>query len=291
MAESLAQTPLLELDLLKTLVAISDYGNFSAAAEAVHRTPSAVSMQVKRIEDLIGRPVFQRNARSVSVTAEGEVLLEHGRRVLALNSEIVKQFIEPEISGGVRLGVPDNLAERSMPAMLRQFGQTHCCVTVDVVVDDTEQLKKRVKSGELEMALVTCDPGKKKERDLEIIHREKLVWAGKKNGIACERDPLPISVWEEGCHWRKSATQSLKSHGRNFRIAFMCAHISGQKAAVLADLVVAPIPQSGCTGEIIELGSEHGLPPIQDYGLAIAMGKKPSAPVLAAADYFRSAYA
>lgn len=291
MANLLAQTPLLELDLLKTLVAISDHGNFSAAADAVHRTPSAVSMQVKRIEDLIGRPVFQRNARSVTVTPEGEVLLEHGRRVLALNSEIVKRFIEPEISGGVRLGVPDNLAERSMPEMLRQFGQTHCCVTVDVVVDDTKRLKKRVRSGELEMALVTCDPDKKKESDLEIIHREKLVWAGKKNGIACERNPLPISVWEEGCHWRKSAIESLKLPGRDFRIAFMCAHISGQKAAVLADLVVAPLPQSSCTGDIIELNAEHGLPAIQDYGLAIVMGEKPSAPVVAAADYFRSSFA
>lgn len=290
MADALAQTPLLELDLLKTLVAISDSGNFSAAAEAVHRTPSAVSMQVKRIEDLIGRPVFHRNARSVTVTPEGEALLAHGRRVLALNSEIVKQFIEPEITGSVRLGVPDNLAERSMPDMLRQFGQTHCCVTIDVVVDDSKRLKKRVRSGEIEMALATCDPNQKSASDMEIIHREKLVWAGKKNGVASEQNPLPISVWEEGCCWRKSAIESLESHGRDFRIAFMCAHLSGQKAALLADLVIAPIPVSGCGGDIIELGNENGLPPIQDYALAIVMGKEPSAPVLAAADYFRSSF-
>ena len=288
MQTSAPSTPLLDLDLLRTLVAIAETGNFSAAAEAVHRTPSAVSMQVKRVEEIIGRPVFKRDSRSVSATADGELLLAHGRRVLALNAELVKRYVEPEIAGVVRLGVPDNLAESSMPGMLRQFGQTHCCVTVDVVVDESKRLATRVRDGELDLAVVACDPAKKLNKDMELIFSEKLVWAGAKNGVSHEQNPLPISVWEEGCSWRALATESLEAMGLDYRIAFMSAHISGQRAAIIADMAIAPIPISSCTEQVVELGKEHGLPELEDYGLALVQAKKPSAPALAAAEYFRS---
>ena len=109
---SMNQIPLLELDLLKTIVAIAETGNFSAAAEVVHRTPSAVSMQVKRIEELLSRPIFNRDSRSVQLTNEGELLLEHGRRMLALNKDIVTRFMSPDVAGVVRLGATDDVAER-----------------------------------------------------------------------------------------------------------------------------------------------------------------------------------
>ena len=134
-APHVAQIPLLELDLLKTLIAINETGNFSAAAEAVYRTPSAVSMQVKRMEELLGRAVFTRDSRTVSLTHDGEILLAHARRVLALNREVVAQFITPEVAGVVRLGAPDDAAERFLPAMLKRFSESHPGVIVDVIVD------------------------------------------------------------------------------------------------------------------------------------------------------------
>jgi len=280
--------PLLELDLLRTLVAIAETGNFTAAANAVHRTPSAVSMQVKRVEEIIGRPVFKRDSRSVSATTEGELILEHGRRVLALNNSFVKQFVEPEIAGGVRLGVAESLAVRSMPNMLKQFGQTHCCVTVDVTIDQSATLRDQVRQGELDVALIACSFNKKLDKDHELLYTEKLVWAGARHGVAFEQDPVPISVWEEGCAWRAAAIDSLNSMGRDYRIAFMSAHSSGQRAAILADMAIAPVPLSTCSEDIIPLGKEHGLPELEDYGLVLILGKKPSTAVLAAADYFRS---
>ncbi len=283
-------TPLLDLDLLRTLVAIAETGNFTAAAEAVHRTPSAVSMQVKRVEEIIGRPVFKRDSRSVSATSDGELLLAHGRRVLALNAELIKRYVEPEVAGVVRLGVPDNLAENSVPGMLRQFSQTHCCVTVDVVVDESIRLKKRVRENELDLAVVACNIGNELDRDMELLFSEKLVWAGAKNGISYEQDPLPISVWEEGCSWRKLAIDSLEAMGRDYRIAFMSAFLSAQRAAVVADMAIAPIPKSSCNEDIVELGKAHGLPELEDYGLALVQAKKPTAPAIAAAQYFRNSF-
>lgn len=282
------QTPLLELDLLKTLVAIADTGNFSAAAESVYRTPSAVSMQVKRLEELVGKTLFTRDSRSVTPTPDGDLLLTHGRRVLAMNREMMAQFVEPDIQGVVRLGAPDDVAERLLPTMLKRFAATHCCVNVDAVVDTSNELRERVKRGELDICVYTTSPAKAKAEGAELILREPLVWAGSRNGVAWEKDPVPISVWEKTCSWRALAIESLEACKRDYRIAFMSAHTAGQRAAMLADLAIAPIPLSNCGNGIIPLGSEHGLPKLKDYALALEITNEPSEAVLAAADHLRA---
>jgi len=286
--ETTEQTPLIELELLKTLVAIADTGNFSSAADSIFRTPSAVSMQIKRLEEMVGRPLFTRDSRSVAPTAEGEVLLEHGRRMLALNQNMVVRFLDPDIQGTVRLGSPNDVAERSLPGMLQRFAATHCCVNVDVFVDDSSNLRKKLKNKELDLCLYASSAEAIKKSGAEVVLREPLVWAGAKHGIAWEKDPLPISVWEEGCSWRSMALDSLKKSKRDYRIAFMSAHISGQRAALLADLAVAPIPLSSCTNGIVRLTREHGLPKMRDYLMVLEVATKPSPAVLAAADHLRA---
>jgi len=258
-----SQLPLLELDLLRTIVVIAETGNFSTAATKLFRTPSAVSMQVKRIEEMLGRALFRRDSRSVTPTADGEMVLEHGRRLLALNNEVVSRFVMPEVAGTVRLGATEDIAERLLPGLLQRFAQTHCCVTVDVAVNSTVLLRE-------------C--------------QERLVWAGLRNGIAFEKRPLPISVWEEGCSWRSSALSSLEVANIDHRVAFMSAHISGQRAAILADLAVAPIPASCCVNNIIELTEKDGLPRLSAYGVGMLVKQKPSEPVQAAAEHIRASF-
>lgn len=284
------QLPLLELDMLKTIVAIAETGNFSSAAKLLFRTPSAVSMQVKRIEEMLGQPVFNRDSRSVTPTADGEVLLEHGRRLLALNNQMVSRFVMPDIVGKVRLGATDDIAERMLPDLLQRFSQTHCCVTVDVVVDTSEVLNESVRNGTMDLALVTFNPKKKQSADLEPIFSEQLTWAGLKNGVAFEQRPLPVSVWQEGCSWRSSGLRSLEKMNIEHRVAFMSAHISGQRAAILADLAVAPIPLSCCVNEIVALNEADGLPELESYGVGMLMLKTPSEPALAAAEHIKNSF-
>ncbi len=281
------QLPLLELDLLKTIVAIAETGNFSSAAEILFRTPSAVSMQVKRVEEMLGRPVFRRDSRSVTPTPEGQMILEHGRRLLALNNQMVKQFTQPEVAGVVQIGATNDIAERMLPELLQRFAQTHCCVTVDVVVDSTNALMEQVKSGSMDMALATFNPKKKLPNGMQAIFSERLAWAGLRNGVSCEKRPLPISVWEEGCSWRYSGISSLEKAGIDYRVAFMSAHISGQRAAVRADLAVAPIPVSCCVDDIVELTERDGLPPLDAYGIGMLLQQKPSEPAMAAAEQIK----
>jgi len=283
--------PLLDLDVLRSFVAIVDGGSFAAAAETVHRTPSAISMQIKKLEETLRRPVLLRDSRSVSVTREGEILLEHARRMLAMNREAIARFIMPEVSGVVRLGTPDDVAERFLPNMLRRFAETHPSVTVNVVVENSTPLIERIRANRIDLALVTCGIGIAGTEQAEIVIRERLVWATLKCGIAAEQDPLPVSVWDECCLWRKAGIGGLEKQGRTYRIAFQSAHISGQKAAILADLAVAPLPISSLNGDIVEADPKFGLPQLPDTALGMLVADGASAPVLAAADHLRACFA
>lgn len=282
--------PLLELDVLRTFVAIVDTGSFAGAAETVFRTPSAVSMQIKKLEEMLGRPVLVRDSRAVSLTHEGEMLLEHARRVLALNREMMSRFIAPDIAGVVRLGTPDDVAERFLPEMLRRFSDSHCGVTVNVAVESTTKLVEMVRQRTLDIALITCDAGFKGDGEAEVLYRERLVWAAAKCGVAAEQHPIPVSVWEEGCVWRKAGLSGLEKQGMDYRIAFQSAHISGQRAAILADLAVAPLPVSALTGAVVEADPKYGLPELPDYALGMIISDDASVPVKAAADHLRACF-
>ena len=282
--------PLLELDLLRTFLAIVDTGSFASAADFVLRTPSAVSMQIKKLEDVLGRQLLARDSRSVSLTRDGELLVEHARRLLALNRETVAKFVTPEVAGEVRLGAPDDVAERFLPHMLRMLADSHPGITVNVFVDSSRNLLEMVRGKTIDLSLVTCESGIEGTSAAEILYRERLVWATVRGGIAAEKTPLPISVWDDGCLWRKAGTAGLERQKRAYRIAFQSANISGQRAAVLADLAVSPMAQSALGGQIVEVDSRHGLPSLGLSALGLIIADQPYAPVLAAAEYLRTSF-
>ncbi|MFN3227292.1 MAG: LysR family transcriptional regulator [Hyphomicrobiales bacterium] len=290
MSTAVQPGPLLELDLLRTLVAIAETGNFSAAADRLGRTPSAVSMQVKKMEEMVGAALFVRDSRSVSLTRDGEALLQHGRRLLALNREMMTRFARPDLVGEVHLGAPDDVAERFLPTMLRHFAETHPGVILNVLVDGTRRLKEMVDEQTLDLAIVTVGSSMTNAEGAEVVHTEPLVWAALAGGVAVEQTPLPISLWEEGCTWRAAALDALTKDGRDYRVAYQSAHISGQRAAILADLAIAPIARSHLNNRIVEACMPSGLPSLPDCSLALVVRDEPSAPVEAAAQHVRECF-
>ncbi|MEI5678166.1 LysR family transcriptional regulator [Mesorhizobium sp. CGMCC 1.15528] len=281
--------PVLDLDVLRTFVAIAETGSFTTAANAVFRTPSAVSMQIKKLEDVLGRSVFSRDARSVTLTNDGEVLLGYARRLLSINREAVSKFIIPDIVGVVRLGSPDDYGERILPHVLKRFAQSHPSIAVDVTIDQSKHLWRRMDDRTLDITLIT-NSYKTNMAGAEVLLTEPIVWAGAKGGCAHLREPLPVSLWEEGCAWRAGAVEALGREGRNYRVAYMSAHTAGQRAAILADLAVAPLPRSFIGGDLMELSSKDGMPDIGTYSLAMVVASDASAPVRAVADHIRSAF-
>ena len=281
--------PLLDLDVLRTFVAISETGSFTSAANAVFRTPSAVSMQIKKLEDVLGRAVFSRDARSVSLTQDGEMLLGYARRMLAINREAVSKFIIPDITGVVRLGSPDDFGERVLPQVLKRFAQSHPSIAVDVVIDQSINLRRRMDDRALDITLLT-NSVKVSMEGAEVLMTEPIVWAGAKGGCAHMREPIPVSLWEEGCAWRANALEALSREGRNYRVAYMSAHTAGQRAAILSDLAVAPLPKSFLGHEMVELTEKDGMPEMGNYSLAMIVTPDASPPVMAAADHIRATF-
>ena len=281
--------PLLDLDVLRTFVAIAETGSFTTAATAVFRTPSAVSMQIKKLEDILGRSVFSRDARSVTLTNDGEMLLGYARRMLSINREAVAKFIVPDISGVVRLGSPDDYGERVLPHVLKRFAQSHPSIAVDVVIDQSSNLRRRMDDRTLDITLLT-NSYKSSAVGAEVLLTEAIVWAGAKGGCAHLREPLPVSLWEEGCAWRAGALEALGREGRNYRVAYMSAHTAGQRAAIMADLAVAPLPKSFLGSDMVELTAKDGLPEIGSYNIAMIVAPEAAAPVKAAADHIRAAF-
>lgn len=257
------QAPLnLEIDILRTFLVICESGNFSKAAERVHRTPSAVSLQVKKLEEVLGRAMFRREARSVSLTGEGEILLSYARRLLALNDEAVARFLAQPLDGRISFGAPNDSGIFAIPGFLKRFASTHPNVDVDVVLDVSSALRRRCANGELDLVLFTGEG----PANAETIFAEELVWIGLKQGEAQKRRPLPLALADHGCSWRAAALSALDSADIPYRVAYSSEHCQGQIAAIEADLAIAPLPLTVArSAPFVRLDADWGLPPLGRY--------------------------
>ncbi|GAA0776430.1 LysR family transcriptional regulator [Roseibium denhamense] len=258
-------TPLIDIELYRTFLVIAETSSFSKASELIGRTPSAVSMQIKKLETMLGVSVFVREGRSVRLTSEGEALLGYARRILMLNEEAVGLFVSPSVEGEVRFGAPSDFGTRFLPNILSRFARSHPGVNVDVHLDGSPMLDEKVRKGELDLVLCTARPGTKLAEGGEVVYSEPLVWAGLEGGIAYERDPLPLAVSNPGCPWRRAARIALDAAQKPYRISYTSFHSAGQEAALLADLAVAPFPASIVEAPMQILDKRHGLPTIGDY--------------------------
>ena len=256
----------LDLDLLRTLVALADTGSFNRAAQAVYRTPSAVSMQMKKLEDQIGRPLFAKEGRSVALTPDGEALVGYGRRIHRLAQEALQRFRGPAIEGTIRLGTPDDYAGPFLPSILARFAGSHPHVEVDVTCLPSNELRFKLADGAIDLALVSAGHG---QSNGNLVHREPLVWVGLRHGCAHEERPLRLAVSHLGCCWRRMALDALDRAGIAYRVAYSSRHYLGQLAPIMAGLAIAPLPRSTVTGDLKIFGSEAGLPPIGDLGIEL----------------------
>lgn len=284
----LVQTPV-DIDLLRTFLAIADTGSFSKAAERVFRTPSAVSMQVKKLEEALGTSVFARDSRSVKLTAGGEMLVGYARRILALSNEMMARFVMPEMEGTVCLGAPDDYGERIMPQVLKRFAETHPNVQVNVIIETSELLTKRFENGQLDVMVYTAHSDGL-EDGAQVLLEEDLVWAGVKGGCAWEREPLPLSMWSESCPWRADAVRALSEIGRSYRTAYMTPHTQAQFAAIVSDLAIAPFPKSFIAEPLIALGEKQGLPPLGTYQIRMRVKENAGCCSSAVADHVTACF-
>ncbi len=246
----------LDLDQLRTFIAIVETGSFTRAAEAVFKTQSAVSMQMRRLEERIGKPIFARDGRASKLTEEGERLLGFARRMMRLNDETVAAFDDEELSGAVRLGTPDDYADRFLPEVLARFARSNPRVEVSVVCDQSSELIRQARAGDIDLGIVThCGEG-----NVEVIRQEPLLWVTSAQHSAAEETVLPLALAKPPCMWRSAAIEALTDAGRQYRVLYQSANATATAAAVLAGLAVSVLAEFGAQARHARARRKRRLP-------------------------------
>lgn len=264
----------LDPELLRSFVLIAEGQSVTRAAERVGRTQSAVSMQMRRLEEVLGEPLLRRGARGLEPTYKGTWLLERARTLLALNEEIITTFRAPPITGQVRLGSPDDYALQWLPGILARFGEAYPGIEVDVLCMSSEELVLRLAHGHLDMALLTEGHGRLGEE----VWRGPLRWVGPQGSVLHKRDPLPLAAAHPGCTWRRAALEALGREGRRVRVTYNSTTQSGCFAVALAGLALTISTPTHLPAGLVWLGEAEGLPALAEMGILLATGEVPLSP-------------
>ncbi|MBS9719468.1 LysR family transcriptional regulator [Tianweitania sp. BSSL-BM11] len=263
----------LDLDQLQTFVAIADTGSFTRAADEVHRTQSAVSMQMRRLEERIGKSLFEKNGRTNRLTDDGEKLLAYARRMIRLNRETMAAFDDTSLEGQIRIGTPDDYADRFLPEIMARFARSNPRVEMSVICEPTSNLVELLKRGQLDLALVTHSGGTGQS---EIVRREPLLWVSSANHPVHEEATLPLAVGRPTCMWRRAACDALDASGRDYRILFTSWSATVVIAAVLSGLAVSVLPECALRPGMRVLGEAEGFADLPDIRIGIMRGHTPA---------------
>jgi DNA-binding transcriptional LysR family regulator len=247
-----------DIDLLRTLVAITDYGGFSQAANRLHLTQSAISLKMKRLEELSGNALFRKAGRRRILTEEGELLLNYARRILSLHDEAASMLKPNPLQGDLRLGVSQDIADRGLSVILAQFTRSHPAIRLDVQVDTSSRLVEEVNADQLDMAVAFQNPGAVGERlgliPLQWIVPDPFLWQ--------PSQPLPLVMFATNCLFRTRVVSALDQAGIPWRIAYTSPSLPGILAAVEAGL--------GVTARLAgKPSNDQTLPPLEPVELAL----------------------
>ena len=245
----------LDSDLLRTFLAVHETRSFTRAADTVGRTQSAVSLQIKRLEGILGQPLFTRGGRGVELTRSGTELLVNARRVVALLDQTVAAFQTPQLGGLVRIGLPEEYGHIVVGRALNTFSKLHPNVDCTARYGHSSENLNRVVSGELDLAVVF---DWQEDSGGELLMIDPTVWATSDEHNTHVRSPLPIALYVNSGWCTEYALGSLKEKKVKFRTVYTSDTSSGLKLAVLSGLAVAPLSRSNIPAGARELTEEDG---------------------------------
>lgn len=263
----------LDLTLLRTFVAVIEGGSVLQASARIGRSQSAVSMQIQRLEEEVGRPLFSRDGRTLRPNAAGEELLLHARRLLRLSDEALASLNRPEEAGLVRLGVPEDYAAYLVLPALARFAQDYPLAEIELTCEPSTALLERLEAGRLDLALLTRYPHQR----FAVLRRDRFVWAAKPENEIWLRDPLPVALFEAGDIARRYAIEALQRADRPYRIVCSSRSLHGLVAVAQAGLAVVGLAESSLPPGLARIGRPEGLPPLPMFDLSlVAAAGEPS---------------
>lgn len=282
----------LDVPHLRAFLAVAETASFTRAAERLNLTQSAVSWQIKRLEERVGRPLFHRPASragdGVAPTAEGRDLLSHAARVLAAHDAAVDHLRRSDLAGRVRFGCSEDLIAERLAGLLARFRRGHPDVRLEIVVDTSTALRQRFERSDLDAALVQIPLGEGQPAG-RALWRERPRWlVGPDSSLLVQR-PLPLVTFGEACVYREAATRALAAVGVPWFPVLECPSLAGVQAAIRAGVGIGVLARRHLAEGLVEAPASAGLPPLPENLFALLADPAAAKPAtLALTDLMRA---
>ncbi len=261
-------------ELLQTFLAVAQSLSFTRAAESLGIRQPTVSQHVRRLEESVGRPLFVRDTRSVSLTSDGEALAGFAREILAAQERAVGYFTGSHLAGRLRFGVTDDLALTPLPRILRDFRQLYPRIDLELTVLQNESLLRRIESGHLDVAFVKRGANTPTIARGQLVRRDQLVWAGLDGWRIDPDQPVPLVVYHAPSLSRAVSVQALERVGRRSRITCTVRGVNGVLAAVRAGLGISAMARTLMPPDLVELPASSGLPKLPHLDLVLLTNRQ-----------------
>ncbi|MGV7960787.1 transcriptional regulator HexA [Photorhabdus tasmaniensis] len=247
----------LDLDLLRTFVAVADLNTFAAAAAAVCRTQSAVSQQMQRLEQLVGRELFARHGRNKLLTEHGLQLLGYARQILRANDDASASLTYSDAEGELRIGASDDTVDTLLPFLLNRVASVYPRMAIDVRIKRTQFIESMLDSHEIDLALTTA---KISHHPRTVLRSTPVLWHCAPDFQLQPNEPVPLVVMDETNPFRQLALDTLDEVGVSWRIAYEAASLSAVRTAVNAEVGITARPLEMQNADLRILGESEGLP-------------------------------
>lgn len=263
----------LSIDQLRSFMMIAEHGSYTKAAEKLFRTQPAISLQMKRLEEQLGAPLFARVGRESRLTEAGRMLIGYARRIIELNQEAIGRLSVVEAAGTVKIGVLEEVTLRPLVGLLTRFGRLCTKIKIELEVSTSWELVKRIEKNELSLAVANDAYSALRSTSLWT---EKYYWAIGPDFDLGEYDVLPLVVdpIDAPCHGLQEALTELDVAGKRWEVAFASHSLLATQAAVRAGLGVGMISESALSDDLQIVGSDEGMPELQDANIALYRGSE-----------------
>jgi DNA-binding transcriptional LysR family regulator len=269
---ALAPPPCIDHELLRGFVATVECGSLKLASYRLGSNPVAMTMNLRRLEELLGRQLLTRRKRGVALTPHGAWLLTRARALLASHDTIVSAFRRGKLVGSVRFGVPRDYAQPWLPRILRDFADACPDMMVEVIAAEPAALGERVRDGSLDLALLTAPEEGRAGEPSVPVWQGPLAWFGSLRHDTHRCLPLPLALGAPGCLWRQAALAALDTACQPWRVAVTCAAPAGGLPWAEAGLALTVALPVGVPFGLRRLGAEEGLPKLPVFGLHLLVG-------------------
>ncbi len=265
----------LQIDYLRTFIALAEAKNFTKTGVQVNLSQSAVSMQIKRLENEVGKKLFDRIGKTVKLTAEGRILINYAMRIVREHDDAVAALSKPNLEGYIRFGSPEHYTAGVLPQLLARFARSYPDVTVEMRCENSDVIKDYVDTGELDLGICTqiSEGG-------QVIAHDPVVWVADPKFVLQKHKPLSLATFEEDCIFRTWALEALEKARIEYRVVYVSRSISGLLDAVAAGFAIAPIVKSNVPSNLKIAGIEDGLPILPVSNIALHKTKKMTSEII-----------